>query len=171
MTPAACPICNSSLADDAVLCIQCGYHLQRKQRVHTETSATRRGVAIDANPYTPTMDTDAIDERRQLPLDDQSAQRASSIANDAFAYSTTVILVFLFMCPVWIIVLPYAMIRFGMWCHMRRQYYELRHPNSLSPYADIAIRFDEARNRYLFAIGLPLLALAIASWVAYANSR
>ncbi|QEG39438.1 hypothetical protein [Roseimaritima ulvae] len=171
MRPTHCPVCEAALAADAVLCIECGYHLERGQRVRAETSATRRREALDANPYAPIADVEPIDDRKQYRLDDQSAQRAKAIADDAFAFSTTLLLVLLFMCPFWVLAVPYAAVRFAMWCHMRRRYPELRQPNSLSPYADIAVRFDEARNRYLFAIGFPALVAALVGLLVAANSR
>lgn len=170
MGAANCPVCDADLAANAVLCIQCGYHLERRQQVRVETSATRRGNALDANPYAPTVDSESIDDRTQYLLDDESVRRAGAIADSAFAYSTTVILVLMFMCPFWVFAWPYAIVRFGCWCYMRRKYRELRHLNSLSPHADVAIRFDEARNRYLFAIGFPLLVAAIVWLVVVVNS-
>lgn len=159
-----CPSCRETLADNAVLCIACGYHLGLGKRLATEVEPVAE-VRLESNPYVaPAMEAERSrptgNSNAVLDLDDSAARHAKAIADDA-AYAITAPLVGIICAPIALIALPWFGYRLIMWHSLFNKYEELRHPNSFSPHAEVATRFRDARPQLWIGCALALVIWAV----------
>lgn len=170
-----CPECKAPLAENAVLCIACGFHLLRGGFLSTAVERSPfspftddQNAAPYANPAPPESSrppdlnpyaSPAIlsDFPGHLPLSDdlfvadltpRAAKRASAIVADA-ARVYWVILLSLCVCRIaWVLMFPWYGYRLYSWYELNRTYSELRNPTPRrSAHYSLALDFQAAKGR------------------------
>ena len=151
--PAAanCPACGGALPPQAVLCVDCGYHLKLQRHLATAVEKSAR-PAIDPNPFAPPAEPDVpqdaprIREPYVADLTPDGARQAKAIVSDA---SSAYALVVLGLCcwPVWLLLFPWFGYRLWSWYGLNRQYGELRNPNGFSEHGELAVSFQDSKFR------------------------
>ncbi|MEM7558440.1 MAG: hypothetical protein AAF394_04900 [Planctomycetota bacterium] len=177
----ACVKCGRELPRNAVLCIACGFHLEKgitltpakiapanpfaDSEVQEESDeevddSSESGLSNESgkpdNPYAP------IHEGQQeefITLDEKSAVLARRIVESAIPIYLSVLMMLCFMLPVLPVLFPYYLMRSVQWWHYHRTYPQLRSPNSLSPYAEIEVEFFSAGMKHIVAATCGLLAV------------
>lgn len=164
----SCPSCGKLLAPNAVLCVDCGYHLQ--QGVHlgvsNSTGVEQPDRSDDGNPYQPPSDlVSALELDADLQeLTPAAIRKAEAIAADG--ESVYLVLVGILCCGVLpAIAAPWYAYRLYSWYGMFRRYRDLRYPNSLSPNGALAVRFNDARIRLWIGLTPGLILWAILALV------
>lgn len=157
------------MAAEAVLCVHCGYHRIHEKvlpRATVETSEytqdqerhAQKSTPLDLdNPFAPSVEQSA--NAAEFELDDSSAATAKVIADGAPPIYVSLLFTPCFCFPVMALLLPLYALRLLRWWQMRRQFPQLRQPNSLSPYAEIELSFSEAGLRYLVGVTCGLLSV------------
>lgn len=180
-----CPECKAPLAENAVLCLACGYHLQRGGFLSTvverspfapfqdEELATPPPSLQppDLNPYASPValkeqpvEVQYIGESFVADLTPQAAKRASAIVADAERLYW-VLLFSVCLCGIaWLLMFPWYSYRLLSWYELNRNYCELRNPTPrLSDHYGLAQDFQAAKGRMWagFIIGAICFALRL----------
>lgn len=151
----SCPNCEAEYPQaDAVLCIQCGFHIGLGRRLQTDVVGSRDL----SNPFAP---PELLHEPSTEVLSPEDAERARRIATTAFPIYLTALLSLCICWPSVVALLPLFLYRFAQWHSMRARFQQLRIPNSLSPYAEIELMFQSAGVRYVFSITCGILWIVI----------
>ncbi|MFN3193311.1 MAG: hypothetical protein ACE361_22560 [Aureliella sp.] len=51
--PRYCPSCDASIGNDAILCVQCGYHFERQVHLPSALTVTNPPAPPKSNPFQP----------------------------------------------------------------------------------------------------------------------
>jgi hypothetical protein len=144
------------MAAEAVLCIECGFDRKLGQQLATVVDrATPR--PRDDNPYAAPAplewdESPRVREDAVFDLTEHGAERAKAIASDAEMAIYLVLLAWCLCAPLWLVILPWYSLRLLAWHSLNRSYAELRNPNGFSPYAETAVRFQDARRKLWLAV-------------------
>lgn len=147
-----CPACGNEIPSDAILCIECGFHIRLGRRLGTVVEKTESPpTATDySNPYaTPNIPDSTPLDKPALDLSDRGAHLAAIIVNSSDWVYMTIGLSCFCCVPVWGVMFPWFAFRLTGWYRLHHEFAELRHPNSLSPHSLIAVRFQDAKNRLI----------------------
>lgn len=166
-----CPSCRETLADNAVLCIACGYHLGLGKCLATEVEPIAE-AHIDSNPYAaPAMAAvplrNAPGQLSEFDLTESGARQAKAVVDDAGGVYLVILLSFCVCGIAWFVMLPWYAYRLWMWHSLYATFAELRRPSSLSPHAAITTKFPDAKLRLWLGIGFGAVywVLIAISWV------
>jgi hypothetical protein len=168
--PELCPHCSSPLPANAVLCVQCGFHLPSGTILATQfdrPAETPPAPIVDPNPYAaPAIEAapprPGLGGKAVFDLTEHAARRAKGVVQDADNVYIIVLLATACLCGVlWLVMFPWYSLRLIQWYSLNSQYEELRHPNAFSPYAEITARFPDAKFKLWVGtvVGGVLLAL------------
>jgi uncharacterized Zn finger protein (UPF0148 family) len=151
-----CPSCGAVMASGAVLCIACGYHLQLQRFLATSSEREQRHAPSD-NPCAPPASDESDEQPRDRPglafdLTEPAARRAEAVASAASSVAIVIAFVLCVCGPAWAFMLPWYGYRLLCWYRLNGEFAELRHPNSLSPHGELAVRFQDAWIRLVCAI-------------------
>jgi hypothetical protein len=176
--PDLCPNCSSPLPPNAVLCVQCGYHLPSGTilATHVERPAAEIPPAptVDANPYAaPAIEAGAPRLPRGgkavFDLTPHAAKRVQAVVQDAD--SVYIAIIALCLCIfAWFVMFPWYALRLIQWYRLNSQFEELRHPNAFSPYAEITAKFADAKIKLWIGVvsGAIMFALLVLIVLAQA---
>jgi hypothetical protein len=163
-----CPECQAPLAANAVLCVACGYHLQKEGFL--STAVERPSLFADnvptplAPPSHPSLDTNPYASPAILnespsnfyssgdtfvaDLTPQAAKRARVIVDDA-GRVYWVIFLSLCICRIgWLLMFPWYAYRLYSWYDLNRCYSELRNPTPRhSAHYTLALDFQAAKGK------------------------
>jgi hypothetical protein len=164
----ACPQCQAPMAENAVLCVACGFHQQRdrflgtvveRQPLFTDNlpvqSPVTVGQPVDSNPYaSPAILNENPDrfhgsgEMFIADLTPEGAKRARAIVDDA-GRVYWVIFLSLCICRIaWLLMFPWYGYRLYSWYVLNRTYSELRNPTPrLSAHYGLALDFQAAKGK------------------------
>ncbi|MCA9127169.1 MAG: hypothetical protein KDB22_08785 [Planctomycetales bacterium] len=167
MSPAkVCPECQASLDDEAVLCIDCGYHWTLGRRLASPQPSLADPTILSGDsfrqPYA-LLPSLGSEEDLQLRLDEASARRARIIADGA---PNIYVFLALLMCGFLLapFMAPWYAYRWLCWRDMYRRYPQLRNPNSLSEFVDVEMRFRQAGVRYAIGIFMGICVALFVFW-------
>lgn len=163
-----CPECKVRLAENAVLCVACGYHLQREGYLSTaversppfrdETIATPPPASIqplDLNPYASPailneqpIEVQRIGEPFVADLTPYVVKRANAIVSDAERFYW-VLLASVCLCGIaWFLMFPWYSYQLFSWYELNNNYCELRNPTPRLPHHyGLAQDFQAAKGR------------------------
>jgi hypothetical protein len=166
----ACPSCGSFLASHAVLCVGCGFHLAKG--VHLATVAEEAGRRASSSPSVPTCDSNPYASPMEadnglMPLESELTPEAVKTAEAIVAearQTAIVVALCLFTCNLApLFVLPWYAWRLRQWHALNNRFQELREPNSFSPHAELAVNFQDAREKIRNIIVFALTFAAIGA--------
>jgi hypothetical protein len=151
-----CPVCQAALPPQAVLCIACGYHLKLKTVLATHVDRAP-ATTVDPNPYAPPDIEAAAPAPRMgqpavLDLDAAGAKRAEALVQEGSSVFVAIALASCVCSPAWVVMFPWYLYRLYGWYALNAEFVELRHPNSLSKYADVTTRFPGVRVRLIIGV-------------------
>ena len=169
----SCPKCGAGLASSAVLCVQCGFHLQLQRHLQTKIELLAdsqlqspapepRAVASDLNPYAPPQSSQTHGAPRNLELTEADANWARIIVSDA-EYMPWLLVASLCCCTIPMpLMLPYYAYRLANWTKLDSTFSELHSPNSFSPHGQLAAKFQDARLRLILGVAFGAFFYAAA---------
>lgn len=182
-----CPECGVALPVEAVLCIDCGFHRTRGERlvraplpeVPVKSSANASSVPTEAqatfpdandaerNPFAPVAPSH-MQLSGDEPLTEAVAEKANRIAEGAFPIYLSLACVLCLCFPILPALLPLFVFRLFQWHQLYQRYRQLREPNSLSQFAEVEVRFQDAWLKYAVSVGLGILQLIpyVVIWAA-----
>ncbi len=168
-----CPECDASLASNAILCVQCGYHLQLQRHLRTQieleaesdlqTPAPEpQSGETELNPYAPPLSAQSNDPQRNLDLNEADANWARVLVSDA-ELMPWLLVTSLCCCAIPMpFMLPYYAYRLANWTKLDSMFADLHSPNSFSPHGRLATEFQDARIRLILGTGFGAFFYAVA---------
>lgn len=136
-----CPSCGAAMADGAVLCVQCGYHLKLGRKLETSAAAASSGVTT-IDPPVPRRPIKKIPE---FDLTAGAIKEAEGLVSDAQYVWVAGLLALCFCQPIGPLLAPLYAYRLYQWRNLRNTFEELRYPNAFSPNGKLAAEFEEAQ--------------------------
>jgi hypothetical protein len=105
---------------------------------------------VDSNPYAAPRPTD---DNPEFDLTEYGAKRVRGVVGDANLV-LPVVLISCVCMPAWFLTFPWYVYRTYCWYQLNATYSELRHPNSFSPHASLAIGFQEAYGKLILGVAV-----------------
>ena len=167
-TPHVCPVCQKPLAENSVLCVACGYHLQLGYHLSTliepaqEQPTAPAITPVSDNPYAPPQLEERAKKPRMLTPEFDLTESGASWARAVIADADMSLALSILCClcgPLWLLMFPWYVFRVICWHSLNSTYAELRYPNSFSPHGNLPVRFQESRY--------PLYRGAVVGFIAW----
>lgn len=172
-----CSECGAEEQAGAKLCIDCGFHFERGERIsrgrlhETPTFESDSGsdiVAVqgaasdqaETNPYAP-PETDQEETRLAWEITEADLPKFRKVAGGAIPIFISVCMLPCICFPLSTLMLPLSTYRLLQWWQLYQQFENLRRPNSLSPEVELELQFQKAFWQYVVSILLGIAWLVI----------
>lgn len=174
----ACPSCDEPLEPEHVLCLSCGFHLERRENIaHSyrdkQTSDNAREIEVDLkNPFAPPQPVgDAAKPPAEPDKIDMDLELADNLrfVNTEWRWIFVALGCSVFGClPVPLFMFPWYAYKAYLWHRLYQKHERLRKPNAFAAYGNLAADFKDSRYPILggMAIGFSMWCLLLIIYFA-----
>lgn len=172
-----CPECGTEVQAGAKLCIDCGFHFERGEKIsrgrlhktppiesdERSDIVTTHGAGneqVGTNPYAP-PETGQEETRLAWEITEADLPKLRRVAGGAIPIFISVCMLPCICFPLSTLMLPLSTYRLLQWWQLYQQFENLRTPNSLSPEVELELQFQKAFWQYVVSI---LLGIA---WLVF----